>query len=183
MTLFLLPNAEQQFFDDNGVPLALGTVTFYIPSTTTPKDTWADANGNVLNANPLTLDAAGRAVIWGSGAYRQIVKDSLGNTIWDQETSVSTVSGDTSPTRSASTNTSLTADDGSLFVDASSGAISVTLPLASSVTNQKFVVKKVDSTSNIVTLVGSIDGQTNPVLNYPNQDLEFQSNGSVFYAI
>jgi len=40
----------------------------------------------------LTLDAAGRALLLGSGSYRQVVKDRLGNTIWDQVTS-STGSG------------------------------------------------------------------------------------------
>lgn len=82
----LLPNGEQVFLDDNGVPLASGTVTFYVPTTTTPKNTWQDAGQSVLNTNPVTLDAAGRAIIYGSGTYRQIVKDSLGNVIWDQLT-------------------------------------------------------------------------------------------------
>lgn len=83
----LLPNGEQVFLDDNGVPLALGTVQFYVPLTSTPKDTWQDAAMGVLNTNPVTLDAAGRAIIYGAGAYRQVVKDALGNLIWDQETS------------------------------------------------------------------------------------------------
>lgn len=82
----LLPNGKQTFVDTNGVPLAGGTVDFYIPSTTTRKDTYQDSRLTIANANPVTLDSAGRAVIFGSGAYRQIVKDSLGNTIWDQET-------------------------------------------------------------------------------------------------
>lgn len=80
----LLPNGKQSFFDNNGDPLAGGTVTFYIPGTTTEKDTWQDRDQSALNTNPVVLDAGGRAVIWGSGAYRQVVKDSLGNLIWDQ---------------------------------------------------------------------------------------------------
>ena len=35
----LLPNGEQQFIDNNGAPLANGTVTFYVPGTTTLKNT------------------------------------------------------------------------------------------------------------------------------------------------
>jgi hypothetical protein len=77
-------NGKQQFFDASGLSLALGTVTFYVPGTTTPKDTWQDAAKTTLNSNPITLDANGYAIIFGSGAYRQIVKDALGNTIWDQ---------------------------------------------------------------------------------------------------
>jgi lysophospholipase L1-like esterase len=83
----LVPNAKQQFLDASGVPLALGTITFYIPGTTTPKDTWQDNQQAAKNANPLPLDAAGRALIFGVGDYRQIVKDSNGVTIWDQVTS------------------------------------------------------------------------------------------------
>lgn len=82
----LLPTGETTFFDANGVPLASGTVEFYIPGTTTPKDTWQNSAQTILNPNPVTLDSAGRAIIYGSGSYRQVVKDSLGNLVWDQET-------------------------------------------------------------------------------------------------
>lgn len=80
----LLPNGRQQFIDANGNPLVAGTVTFYIPSTTTPKDTWQDAEQTALNTNPVVLDARGQATIYGSGAYRQILKDAAGNVIWDK---------------------------------------------------------------------------------------------------
>lgn len=86
-TASLLPNAEQTFVDLNGQPLAAGRVYFYIPTTTTPKATWRDAAGAVTNANPVVLDAAGRAIIYGAGTYRQVVKDVFGNTVWDQLTS------------------------------------------------------------------------------------------------
>lgn len=82
----LLPTGETTFLDANGIPLASGTVTFYIPGTTTPKDTWQNSAQTILNPNPVTLDSAGRAIIYGSGSYRQVVKDSLGNLVWDQET-------------------------------------------------------------------------------------------------
>src|SRR4051812_19908329 len=57
----LLPNAVQQFFDNNGNPLTSGTVTFYEAGTSTKKDTWNDSAKTTVNANPLTLNAAGRA--------------------------------------------------------------------------------------------------------------------------
>lgn len=84
----LLPNGMQQFVDANGAPLASGQVYFYIPSTTTPKATYLNAAETVQNTNPVALDAAGRAIIWGSGAYRQVVFDQFGNQIWDQITSI-----------------------------------------------------------------------------------------------
>lgn len=93
-TASILPPAKTTFVDQNGKPLTSGTVDFYIPSTTTRKTTWQDAAETIPNTNPVVLDAAGRALILGSGNYRQIVKDRLGNLIWDQITS-STGSGST----------------------------------------------------------------------------------------
>lgn len=82
----LLPNGEQQFVDGNGVPYANGSVYFYIPNTLTPKTTWQDAGQTTPNANPVVLDGAGRAIIYGAGIYRQILKDQFGATVWDQLT-------------------------------------------------------------------------------------------------
>lgn len=82
----LLPNGMQQFVDANGAPLASGSVSFYVPGTLTPKTTWSDPAGTVPNTNPVSLDAAGRATIYGAGSYRQIVKDVFGATVWDKQT-------------------------------------------------------------------------------------------------
>jgi hypothetical protein len=84
MAASAMPYGKQQFFDAAGVSLALGSVAFFIPGTTTPKDTWQDSGQTTLNTNPVALDASGSAIVYVSGAYRQIVKDLLGNTIWDQ---------------------------------------------------------------------------------------------------
>lgn len=83
----LLPNGQQQFTDNNGSPLSGGSVYFYEPGTTTPKTTYQNAALTVPNTNPVILNSAGRAVIWGSGSFRQIVNDQYGNLIWDQVTS------------------------------------------------------------------------------------------------
>lgn len=86
----LLPNGEQTFVDENGKPLASGCVYFYVPGTNTPKDTWVNPGGTATNTNPVILDAAGRAIIYGVGTYRQVVKKypcgSLGEQVWDQLT-------------------------------------------------------------------------------------------------
>lgn len=83
----LLPNGQQQYVDANGVPLGSGQVCHYIPSTLSAKATWQNVAQTVANTQPcVTLDAAGRATIFGYGQYRQILKDSLGNTIWDKNT-------------------------------------------------------------------------------------------------
>lgn len=96
-TSALLPNGRQQFLDGQGNPLASGSVFFYIPTTTTFKDTWQDPARAVLNTNPVLLDSSGEAVIFGDGDYRQVVLDVFGNTIWDEVTSqYITVGGDLS---------------------------------------------------------------------------------------
>lgn len=82
----LLPIPEWQFLDEDGAPYAGGTVQTLVPGTSTPKDSWMDHDGAALNENPITLDAAGRCIIFGSGAYRIILRDALGNLICDQYT-------------------------------------------------------------------------------------------------
>jgi len=83
VTASILPNGVNQFIDINGNPLVAGSVAFYEPGTLVPMDTWQDSGQTTLNTNPIILDARGQAIIYGSGIYRQRVKDQLGNLIWD----------------------------------------------------------------------------------------------------
>ena len=66
--------------------LAGGNVYFYIPNTTTFKQTWQNSAQTILNTNPVTLDGNGCAIIYGTGTYRQVLQDSIGDTVWDQPT-------------------------------------------------------------------------------------------------
>lgn len=79
----LLPQPFQQYLDNNGNPLSGGKVFNYIPATTTAKTTWIDENKTTPNVNPVILDSAGRARIYGDGQYRQILRTSANVTIWD----------------------------------------------------------------------------------------------------
>lgn len=79
----ILPNGLCQFIDSSGAPLASGTVGFYAPGTLNPLTTFQDQAGTIPNANPVPLNSRGQALIWGSGIYRQILKDASGVTIWD----------------------------------------------------------------------------------------------------
>mgnify|MGYP000753482880 CR=1 FL=1 len=92
----LLPNGQQTFLDGNGAPVAGGCVFFYVPGTTSPKDTYTDPSGQTANTNPVQLDSSGSAVIYGNGSYRQVVKKPgttpglpcapAGDQVWDQLT-------------------------------------------------------------------------------------------------
>lgn len=70
-----------QFFDDNGNPLSNGKLYTYAASTTTNKATFTTAVGDVENPNPIILDAAGRATLFISGAYRFDLFDANDNLV------------------------------------------------------------------------------------------------------
>ena len=91
-----------QLFDDYGEVLAGGKVYTYEAGTTTPLATYQDLSGAIPNANPVVLDAAGRATIrlTDGVAYKYIVKDAAGNTIETQDN----VSGSGTSAGSSSSN-------------------------------------------------------------------------------
>lgn len=92
----ILPNAMTTFVDANGKPLASGTVDYYVPGTSTRKTTWQDIDTTIPNTNPVVLNGAGRALIWGNGSYREVVKDKNGNLQWDRLTSSAGAGGSSS---------------------------------------------------------------------------------------
>lgn len=69
------------FANDEGNPLDGGKVYTYAAGTTNPKVTYTDADETSEHTNPIILDAYGRAVVFGRGAYKIVVKDSADNTI------------------------------------------------------------------------------------------------------
>ena len=70
----------QQFFDDNGVPLAGGLIYTYQAGSSTPLATYTDNGGVIPNSNPIVLDASGRVPneIWlfTGYSYKFILKNS-----------------------------------------------------------------------------------------------------------
>lgn len=74
-----------QFSDADGHPYAGGSIATYIPGTSTPKATYLDPALTAANTNPVILDAAGRATMYGDGEIRLILRDAAGNEIWDVE--------------------------------------------------------------------------------------------------
>lgn len=82
----ILPQGKTQICDNQGAPLAGGFVTFYAQGTTTLLATYEDSGLTIKNANPVTLDAGGRALIWGTGPYTMLVQDQFGNQVWQADT-------------------------------------------------------------------------------------------------
>ena len=95
-TATLLPNAVQQYFNAQGVPIASGTIDYFVPGQNTRKTTWSSSVESVLNQNPnpVLLSAGGYpqngggqvSGTYGDGLYRQVVKDQNNLVIWDSVT-------------------------------------------------------------------------------------------------
>ena len=69
--------AFEQFFDSSGNPLVSGKLFFYESgSSTLEKETFANADNTISNANPVILNGDGRAPdIFGGGSYRVVLTD------------------------------------------------------------------------------------------------------------
>lgn len=131
-TELILPLGETQFVDENGNPYALGNVYHYIPSTMTPKTTYSDAAGASPNSQPVALDAAGRASIYGLGQYRQILFDVNGVQIWDKVTGTPSSATTSSWSNiTADPNPAVTGAD--YLCNTTGGAFTVTLPASPTV--------------------------------------------------
>lgn len=78
-----IPFILQQYFDNNGKPLAGGKLYTYQAGTNVPLATYRDRFNTVPQTNPVVLDAAGRAEIWMAPApYKFVLKDKNEVTIW-----------------------------------------------------------------------------------------------------
>lgn len=71
------------FFDNQGEPLAGGSLSFTTTKTTTPQDVYSNEALTVSLGPTITLDSAGRTPtdVWGSGSYRIRLYNSVGNLI------------------------------------------------------------------------------------------------------
>lgn len=68
--------------DVDGDPVDSGAAYFYQPGTTNTRvAVFSDADGLVVQSQPVTLDAGGRASVWVSGACRIEIQDSDGEVI------------------------------------------------------------------------------------------------------
>lgn len=81
MSNVLSPLLKQQFIGPTGAPIAFGLLSTFAAGTTAPLGTFNASGG--ANANPVTLDAAGRADVWvpPNVAYKFNLTDSAGNQI------------------------------------------------------------------------------------------------------
>lgn len=77
MSRLFSPAFNQQFFDENGKPLAAGKLYTYVAGSSTPVATYKAITGSAMNTNPIILDAAGYAdfVLEVGASYKFVLKD------------------------------------------------------------------------------------------------------------
>lgn len=133
------PQFNQQFFDDDGHPVSLGSLTFLVTGTVTPKDTYTTSERTTANANPLSLDAAGRCTFFlTSGGYDVVLKDANGTSIKTflgvEDIGLTFLEGlgntFAEGARNVTSPYSVLDTDNLVTVDSSAGAVTVNLPLA-----------------------------------------------------
>ena len=91
MTTTLSPLPILSFRDNNGNALVNGQLFTYQAGTQIAAATYTDSTGLTANTNPVILNARGEAQVWltPNVAYKYVLQDSFGNTIWTVDQIVS----------------------------------------------------------------------------------------------
>jgi hypothetical protein len=91
------------------------------------------------------------------------------------------------PIASKTGNYTLTGSDYTITADTSAGSFTVTLPAAAAASGQVYNIKKVDSSSNTVTVAGdgaeTVDGSNTQVIAVQYASLQVQSNGYEWWIL
>jgi hypothetical protein len=89
------------------------------------------------------------------------------------------------PVRSIARDFTLTLDDDALFVDATAGAVTITLPDVRRASARRFYVKKTDGSANAVTVGSSalIDGAATFPLTVQYQSVTVLSDGATWWVL
>lgn len=127
-----------------------GKLYTYEAGTSTPKDTFTDADEGTPNTNPVILDSNGQADVWlGSGSYKMVLDDAADVTIW----TVDKISGDEQNTfagavvSTATTYNVTVANNNNMII----GTATLTLNLVAAVTAGEgfFIIVKNDGSGTV----------------------------------
>jgi hypothetical protein len=132
------------------------------------------SSGNLTRINNIAYSwPASQASVNG----QVLSNDASGNLSWVVPQALKT------PISTKTANYLVTTFDGTILVNAASGAVTITLPSAASANEYHFTIKKIDTSSNTVTIAGTIDGTTNYVLYSQHEAVRVQSDGSAYWII
>ena len=163
------------FWDNTNKRLGVGTAT---PSETlsvgSSSQFRVNTTGNLTRINNVAYSwPAAQATLAGQA----LVNDASGNLSWIVPPALKT------PISTKVANYPITIADGTIIVNAAAGPVTITLPAAASAAEYHFTIKKIDTSSNTVTIAGTIDGTTNYVLYSQYEAIRVQSDGSVYWII
>jgi hypothetical protein len=85
MSGVVLPNGRNYFEATGGGPAVGYKLYTYVPNSSTLKDTYTTALGNVANQNPVVMDSRGEAAIYWVGDYDVTLKTDVDVTVWGPE--------------------------------------------------------------------------------------------------
>ena len=194
------PDFLNPVVDDTGATLSGAQLFFYSVGTSTKKNTYSDSAKTIANANPVVADSGGRFgdIFMLTDEQYKVVLALSGDTdppstpvkTWDNVSPVlPSGSFPVLAVSSKSTNyTVLTTDRGAvILVDASSGAVTITLlAVATAESGFSVTVKKTDSSANAVTVDGAgvetIDTATTLLLTRQNASTQIVTNGTAWFV-
>lgn len=171
----------------NGVSMSGTPQSGYVPvASSATAATWGtvnDATAVKLAGSTMTgtLILPSLRVTGGTlGAGKVLTSDASGNATWQSPSA--------SNTNAVSKNTAYTAVPGDYIIADATTAFTVTLPTAATAGNGAMVsVKKVDSSTNAVTIVvsggGAIDNVTSDAISTQWQSHDYLSNGTQWYLV
>ena len=171
----------------DGTINSAGVVTFFESGTSTPKNAFDGPDTVTDNAiTSVTLDATGKAVVYGNGTYRIVIKDSDGATIGTYDGMEYAVSSDTLNNVVSIANSdspyAVSTTEHTIQANATGGAITVDLPNAAGNGGRTYYIKKTDSSANAITVdpngAQTIDGATSYSLGNQYDWLLIESDGS-----
>lgn len=125
-------------------------------------------------------DSSGNITRLGIGSSNQVLKVSGGLPVWAADSASFSTTTQTS-------NYTIGASDTVIFANATSGNVAVTLPAASSLAGYRFYIKRIDGSSNTVTVQrtggDTIDGMTSFTIDQQYTAIAVISNGSAWYIL
>lgn len=183
----------QSFFD--GSSLASGYKLFqYQAGTTTKANTYTDSGKGTANSNPMTLNSDGRLDqdVYIDRSMKFVLATSAAgdppsSSEWTVDNALSLEQLWTTSTKTANYSVLESDRDKFILVDATSGAITITL-LAAATAGDGFQIgfKKSDSSTNAVTIDGNssetIDGSTTYVLSDQLDSIIITCDGSNWFV-
>lgn len=145
-------------------------------------------SGVISSANPFAITSKGDLIVGTSGgSTARLGVSSDGQVLTSDSTATNGLSYKNATNSVILTKTgdyTLQSTDSTIIADATSASFTLTLPAASSVANQKFLIKRKDAViTHQVTISGTIDGATDWKLYTQNETLEIQSDGTNYYQI